>query len=67
MMSAGIASIREVGLETGKMTGRSVPALMLSTTCWVNAPCDVDVPIRTVGLTCSTTVSRVTMPDVALA
>jgi hypothetical protein len=31
MISAGIVSIWEVGLEIGKMTGRGVPALMAST------------------------------------
>ena len=48
-MSAGMASIREVGLEIGKMTGRSTPALIASTTCRVNALCAVEVPIRIVG------------------
>ena len=66
-MSAGIASIREVGLEIGKMTGRAVPALIVSTICWVNAPCAVDAPIRTVGLTCPTTVSSAMMPEAARA
>jgi hypothetical protein len=67
MTSAGMASIWEVGLETGKMTGRGVPALMASTTSRVKAPGDVEAPIRIVGLTCPTTVSRVMMPDEARA
>ena len=67
MMSAGIASICEVGLEIGKMTGRSTPALIVSMTCWVNAPCAVEQPMRIVGLTCSITVSRVMMPEAARA
>ena len=67
MMSAGVASICEVGLETGKMTGCSTPALIVSTICRVNAPCAVDAPIRTVGLTCPTTVSNVMMPEAARA
>jgi hypothetical protein len=67
MMSAGIASIWEVGLETGKMTGRPAPALIVWTTCRVNAPCAVDAPISTVGFTWPTTVSSVTMPEAARA
>jgi hypothetical protein len=67
MMSEGIASILEVGLEIGKMTGRSTPALIASTTSWVNAPCVVEVPIRMVGFTFSTTVCKLTMPELARA
>ena len=48
-MSAGMASICEVGLEIGKMIGRSTAALIASTTSRVNAPCAVEVPIRMVG------------------
>ena len=67
MMSAGIASICEVGLEIGKMTGRPVPLLIVSTIFWVKAPCAVEHPIRTVGLTCAITVCRVMMPEAARA
>jgi hypothetical protein len=41
-----MASIWEVGLESGKMIGRSVTAVIASTTCQVNAPCTVEVPSR---------------------
>jgi hypothetical protein len=44
--AAGMASIWEVGLESGKMIGRSVTAAIASTTCRVNAPCTVEVPSR---------------------
>src|ERR1700735_5827245 len=67
MMSAGLASILEVGLDNGKMTGRLTRALIASTTSLVNAPCVVDVPIRMVGCTFSTTVCRPMMPDSACA
>src|ERR1700739_4063373 len=66
-MAPGVASMRDVGLEIGKITGRSTPALTVSTTCWVNAPCAVEAPIRIGGLTCPTTVSRVMMPEAARA
>ena len=67
MMSAGIASILEVGLDSGKMTGRASAALIVSTTSWVKAPCVVEVPIRMVGFTFSTTVCRPMMPESARA
>ena len=67
MMSAGAASILEVGLDSGKITGRLTPALIASTTSLVKAPCVVEVPIRTVGFTFSTTVCRAMMPDSARA
>jgi hypothetical protein len=41
-------------LDSGKLTGRSVPALIASTTSFVNAPCAVEVPIKIVGATCRT-------------
>ena len=44
-----------------------MPPLIASTTSWVNAPCAVEAPTRTVGLTCSTTVSSVMMPEAARA
>jgi hypothetical protein len=66
-MSAGMASIFEVGLDSGKMTGRLTPALIASTTPLVNAPWAVEVPIRMVGFTCSTTACRPMMPASARA
>ena len=36
--SAGMASMRSVGLDSGRMMGRSTPALMASTTSRVKAP-----------------------------
>jgi hypothetical protein len=65
MTSAGMASIREVGLEIGKMIGRSTPALMVSMTSRVNAPCTVDVPSRIVGETCRTASSSEMAPPPA--
>src|SRR5215469_3861585 len=62
MMSAGRASIFEVGLETGKITGRSTAALIASTTSLVNAPWAVEAPIRIVGFTFSITVCRPMIP-----
>ena len=55
--SAGIASIREVGLEIGNTIGRSTAALIVSMTSRVNAPCTVEVPSKMVGAACLT-VSR---------
>jgi len=50
----GLASMREVGLEIGNTIGLSTPALMISMTSLVNAPCAVDVPSRMVRRTCRT-------------
>ena len=47
--SAGIASMREVGLDSGKIIGRSQDAVIASTTSWVNAPNTVEEPSRMVG------------------
>src|ERR1700758_5634098 len=47
--SAGMASNREVGLDSGKITGRGVEAAIASTTSLVKAPCTVEQPSRMVG------------------
>ena len=65
MTSAGMASIREVGLEIGNTIGRSTPALMASMTSRVKAPCAVDVPSRMVGWTCRTASSSEMAPPPA--
>ena len=65
MTSAGMASIREVGLEIGNTIGRSTPALMASMISWVNAPCAVEVPSRIVGVTCRTASSSEIAPPPA--
>src|SRR5215472_9461445 len=62
MMSAGMASMREVGLDSGRMIGRSTLADMASTTSRVNAPCTVDVPSRMVGPTLRTVSSSEMVP-----
>jgi len=46
--SAGLASMREVGLEIGNTIGRSAAAAIASITSRVNAPCAVEVPSRMV-------------------
>ena len=47
--SAGTASMREVGLESGKIIGRSHEAVIASTTSRVNAPHTAEQPSRMVG------------------
>jgi hypothetical protein len=47
------------------MTGRVTPALIASATPLVNTPRAVEVPIRMVGFTSSTTVCRPMMPELA--
>ena len=44
-----MASMREVGLEIGKISGRSVDAAIAWITARVNAPCTVEQPSRMVG------------------
>ena len=44
-----VASMRSVGLDKGKITGRSVWAAISFTMASVNAPVAVDVPINMVG------------------
>jgi hypothetical protein len=60
--SRGTASDRAVGLDIGRITGRSVCAAMSRTTASVNAPGRAEVPIRTVGRTWVTTFARL-MPS----
>ena len=60
--SAGVASLREVGFESGKIAGRSTCRAMVRTTSSVNVPGWPEVPIRTVGRACSTTVQRSRLP-----
>lgn len=71
MTSAGIASMRDVGFDSGKMIGRSVPADMASMTSCVNAPWAVEVPIRIVGFTFLTVpasvIGRPPHPDTSAA
>jgi hypothetical protein len=57
-----LASIREVGLDIGNTSGRSTPALSVSMTSLVKAPCAAEVPSRIVGLTCRTASSNVIGP-----
>src|ERR1700742_2377421 len=47
--SPGTASIREVGLDNGKIIGRSQDAVIASTTSWVNAQNTVELPSKMVG------------------
>jgi hypothetical protein len=47
--SAGMASMREVGLDSGIITGRGVEAAIASITSRVKAPCTVEEPSRMVG------------------
>ena len=49
MTSAGMASIRSVGLDSGRTMGRSTPLLISSITSRVKAPWSVEVPMRIVG------------------
>jgi hypothetical protein len=44
--SAGMASMREVGLDNGMITGRGVDAAIASITSRVEAPCTVEEPSR---------------------
>src|SRR5215471_9188005 len=53
--SAGVASLFDVGLESGKISGCSANVAMLRIIFSVNAPGCADVPIRMVGQTFSTT------------
>src|SRR5258708_18264809 len=48
--SAGIASIFSVGLEIGKIMGRSVDAAIASITSRVNVQCNVEVTHRHVAV-----------------
>ena len=52
--SAGVASAADVGLDSGRTTGRAVPAAAARMTASVNVPPTPVVPIRTVGRTRST-------------
>ncbi len=61
--SDGMTSTRLVGLDCGSRIGRSTPAHTAVTTASVKAPCVVEVPMRIVGLTCWTTVSRSISPS----
>ena len=68
MTSAGIASMRRVGLEIGKISGRSVEAAIAWMTSRLNAPCTVEQPSRMVGaailmLSIRPTVSPVATPS----
>lgn len=47
LMSLGSASWRRVGLERGKMIGRSTCLAISVTISWVNALGFVEVPMRT--------------------
>ena len=47
--SAGMAFMREVGLDSGMITGRGVEAAIASMTSRVKAPCTVEEPRRMVG------------------
>jgi hypothetical protein len=47
--SAGVASLRETWLESGKMTGRATAPAIVRTTSSVNTPGWPDTPISTVG------------------
>ncbi|MNH08888.1 hypothetical protein D3C79_683260 [compost metagenome] len=58
MRSAGVASTREVGLESGKMMGREQCLCMVLTTSSVNRPGWPETPIRMSGRPCSITSSR---------
>ena len=49
--SAGFASCNLVGLERGRMMGRSTCLAISLTTDSVKAPARVDVPMRTWGFT----------------
>ena len=60
--SSGMASMRSVGLDSGRIMGRSTPALTASTTSRVKAPWLVEVPMRTVGRARRTTSSSSTAP-----
>src|SRR6266576_1369286 len=56
--SAGVASDRVVGLDMGRMTGRSTCVAISRTIRSVKAPCWEEVPMRMVGCTRPTTSSR---------
>src|SRR6266480_2104673 len=56
--SAGVASDRVVGLDMGRMTGRSTCVAISRTIRSVKAPCWVEVPMRMVGCTRPTTSPR---------
>src|SRR5271157_3031948 len=56
--SSGVASAREVGFESGKMTGRLLNSAIARTTGSENAPAWPETPIRTVGLALRTTSSK---------
>ena len=48
--SCGEASLRNVGFESGKITGRSTPRAIARTTRSENAPACPDTPMSVVGL-----------------
>ena len=56
--SAAVASASLVGLLNGKMMGRAVCALMVSTISWVKVLGRVEVPTKIVGLMVLTTAVR---------
>jgi hypothetical protein len=56
-ISAGVASDKLVGFDSGKMTGCFWYAAMASTTSSVNAPVTPEAPISTVGFMVFTTSS----------
>ena len=56
--SAGLDSACEVGLDSGKMTGRSQVEAICRTISSVNAPCAVDSPMSAVGDVRRTTSAR---------
>ena len=58
--SAGTASHIEVGLDSGRTTGRSTWAAMSLMMFSVNAPPWVEAPVSTVGWTWPTTSARLT-------
>ena len=61
-MSDGVASAREVGLDSGKITGRRLFSAMARTICSENEPGCPDTPIKVVGFALRTTSSNVTRP-----
>ena len=62
MTSAGMASVRSVGLDSGRTMGRSTPSLIASTIRRTKAPWSLEVPMRIVGSTRRTVSNRPTAP-----
>ena len=58
IMSAGAASIREVGFDRGKTIGRAVAAAISRTTSSLKRPGWPETPMRIVGLARRTTSSN---------